>query len=189
MSLEILKKTLRESPVVKKGEYHYVVHPITDGVPEIKPGLLDEVVCEMQRLIERCGKIDKIVTMEAMGIPLATALSLKVRLPFTIIRKRSYGLPDEVNVEQVTGYSKSKLYINGLKKDDKIVIVDDVLSTGGTLRAVLTALKKMEVTIKGVFIAVDKGNIAEKIRDEYNIAINTLVNIDVVDGEVVIKTM
>jgi len=141
----------------------------------------------MQKLIEKCGQIDKIVTMEAMGIPLATTLSLNMNIPFTIIRKRKYDLPDEVSVEQTTGYSNSKLYINGLKKGDKIVIVDDVLSTGGTLRAVLTALKKMGVVIKGVFIAVNKGNVAKEIMDESNVSITTLVNIDIIDGRVAIK--
>lgn len=141
----------------------------------------------MQKLIEKCGQIDKIVTMEAMGIPLATTLSLNMNIPFTIIRKRKYDFPDEVSVEQATDYSNSKLYINGLKKGDKIVIVDDVLSTGGTLRAVLTALKKMGVVIKGVFIAVNKGNVAKEIMDESNVSITTLVNIDVIDGRVAIK--
>lgn len=141
----------------------------------------------MQKLIEKCGQIDKIVTIEAMGIPLATTLSLNMNIPFTIIRKRKYDFPDEVSVEQATGYSNSKLYINGLKKGDKIVIVDDMLSTGGTLRAVLTALKKMGVVIKGVFIAVNKGNVAKEIMDESNVSITTLVNIDVIDGRVAIK--
>ena len=141
----------------------------------------------MQKLIEKCGQIDKIVTIEAMGIPLATTLSLNMNIPFTIIRKRKYDFPDEVSVERATGYSNSKLYINGLKKGDKIVIVDDMLSTGGTLRAVLTALKKMGVVIKGVFIAVNKGNVAKEIMDESNVSITTLVNIDVIDGRVAIK--
>ena len=188
MSLDYLKKSLKEAPIVKKGDYHYVVHPITDGVPEIKPELLKEVTGEMKQLIENCGRVDKIVTMEAMGIPLASVLALEMNLPFTIIRKREYGLPDEVSVEQVTGYSKSKLFINGLKKGDNIVIVDDVLSTGGTLRAVLSVLKQMGVAIKGVFIAVDKGNCAQRISNEFNIQIKTLINIDVVEGDVVIKS-
>lgn len=141
----------------------------------------------MQKLIEKCGQIDKIVTMEAMGIPLATIVSLNMNIPFTIIRKRKYDFPDEVSVERATGYSNSKLYINGLKKGDKIVIVDDMLSTGGTLRAVLTALNKMGVVIKGVFIAVNKGNVAKEIMDESNVSITTLVNIDVIDGRVAIK--
>lgn len=188
MSVDKLQQSLKEAPIVKKGEYNYVVHPITDGVPWITPELLNEITDEMQKRIEHCGKIDKIVTMEAMGIPLATALSLKMDIPFTIIRKRAYGLPDEVSVKQVTGYSKSQLYINGLKKGDRIVIVDDVLSTGGTLRTVLSVLKTMDIAVKGVFIAVDRGNVAENIAKESNVPIDTLVDIDIVDGEVVIKS-
>jgi adenine phosphoribosyltransferase len=188
MSVDKLQQSLKEAPIVKKGEYNYVVHPITDGVPWITPELLNEVTDEMQKRIEHCGKIDKIVTMEAMGIPLATALSLKMDIPFTIIRKRAYGLPDEVSVKQVTGYSKSQLYINGLKKGDTIVIVDDVLSTGGTLRTVLSVLKTMDIAVKGVFIAVDRGNVAENIAKESNVPIDALVDIDIVDGEVVIKS-
>jgi len=141
----------------------------------------------MQKLIEKCGQINKIVTIEAMGIPLATILSLNMNIPFTIIRKRKYDFPDEVIVERATGYSNSKLYINGLTKGDKIVIVDDLLSTGGTLQAVLTALKKMGVVIKGVFIAVNKGNMAKEIMDKSNVSIITLVNIDVTKGGVAIK--
>jgi len=189
MSLEILKKSLQEAPIVKKGNYHYVIHPVTDGIPEIEPELLDEVTTEMQKRIERCGNIDKIVTMEAMGIPLATVLSQNMGIPFTIIRKREYGLPGEISVNQVTGYSKSQLYINGLEKGDEIIIVDDVLSTGGTLRAVLQALRKMGVVVKGVFIVVDKGDAAKKIQEKSDIAVDTLVNINIIDGKVVIKSL
>jgi adenine phosphoribosyltransferase len=185
--LELLKKSLLEAPVVKKGDYYYVVHPITDGVPYIEKELLDEITDAMKKEIEKLGDIDRIVTIEAMGIPLASVLSMKTGIPFTIIRKRQYGLPGEISVEQVTGYSKSKLYINGLKKGDKIVIVDDVLSTGGTLRAVLNALKKMGVKIEGVIIVVDKGEVAEKIQEEFSIQIKKLIEIDVVDGKVIIR--
>ena len=187
MSLDILKKSLLEAPIVKKGDYSYVIHPITDGVPQIKPDLLNEIIEEMHKRILKCGSFDKIVTMEAMGIPLASALSLKMKIPFVIIRKRSYGLPREINVEQTTGYSKSKLYINGLEKDDRIVIVDDVLSTGGTLSAIISTLKKLDVIIKGIYIVVDKGNVAKQITDKFKIAIDIIVNIDVVDDKVVIK--
>jgi len=187
MALEKLKKSLIEAPIVKKGDYFYVVHPITDGVPEIKADLLNEVIAEIQNRIEKLDKFDKIVTIEAMGIPLATSLSLRTEKPFVIIRKRSYGLEGEIVVEQKTGYSKSNLYINGLKKGDKIVIVDDVLSTGGTLKAVLKILDKIGVIIKGICIVVDKGNNAKKIQEKYKVDINVLVNIEVIDGKVVIK--
>jgi adenine phosphoribosyltransferase len=185
MSLNLLKKSLENAPIVKKGSYSYVIHPITDGVPEIDCKLLEEVVTEIEKHVEKCGKIDKIVTMEAMGIPLATALSLRMKIPFTIIRKRNYDLPGEVSVEQMTGYSKSRLFINGLNSGDKIVIVDDVLSTGGTLKAILEVLRKLKVNIKGIFIAINKGKAKGEIMDEYKVNIVSLVDIDVVDEKVV----
>ncbi len=187
MSLKYLEKSLYEAPIVKKGEYDYVIHPITDGVPYITPELLKEVTDEMKKHIKKCGRFDRIVTMEAMGIPLAAALSLDLKIPFTIIRKRQYGLPGEVSVEQVTGYSKSKMYVNGLKKGDTIILVDDVLSTGGTLKAVLYVLKEIGVNVKGVFIAVYKGTCKEQIMKEYAIPITTIVDIDVIEGKVQIK--
>ena len=187
MSLKHLEKSLHEAPIVKKGDYDYVIHPLTDGVPYITPELLREVTDEMKKHIKKCGKFDRIVTMEAMGIPLATSLALDLGIPFTIIRKRQYGLPGEVSVEQVTGYSKSKMYINGLKKGDAVIIVDDVLSTGGTLKAVLYVLKEIGVVVKGVFIAVYKGTCKDEISKTYGIPITTIVDIDVVRGNVLIK--
>jgi adenine phosphoribosyltransferase len=187
MSLKHLEKSLYEAPIVKKGEYDYVIHPITDGVPFITPELLREVTDAMKKHIKKCGRFDRIVTMEAMGIPLASALSLDLGIPFTIIRKRQYGLPGEVSVEQVTGYSKSKMYVNGLKKGDTVILVDDVLSTGGTLKAILYVLKEIGVQVKGVFIAVYKGTCKEQIMKEYTIPITTIVDIDVVEGKVHIK--
>jgi adenine phosphoribosyltransferase len=187
MSLKHLEKSLYEAPIVKKGDYDYVIHPITDGVPYVTPELLKEVTDEMKKHIKKCGKFDRIVTMEAMGIPLATSLSLDLGIPFTIIRKRQYGLPGEVSVEQVTGYSKSKMYINGLKKGDTIILVDDVLSTGGTLKAVLYVLKEIGVIVKGIFIAVYKGTCKEEITRTFGIPITTIVDIDVIDGKVTIK--
>jgi adenine phosphoribosyltransferase len=188
MRLKYLEKSLYEAPIVKKGEYDYVIHPITDGVPYIAPELLKEVSDEMKKLLKKCGRFDRIVTMEAMGIPLASALSLDLGIPFTIIRKRQYGLPGEISVEQVTGYSKSKLYINGIQKGDKIVIVDDVLSTGGTLRAVLSVFKKMGVTVQGVFIAINKGSHLEEISKEFHVPVHSIVTIDVMNGKIVIKS-
>jgi adenine phosphoribosyltransferase len=184
MSLEQFKKSLQKIPVIKKEDYSYVVHPLTDGIPEIKPELLREVTSEMKKHIKKCGPIDKIVTIEAMGIPLATALSLDMNIPFTIIRKREYGLSGEICVEQKTGYSKSKLYINGLQESENVVIVDDILSTGGTLRLVLSVLKDIGVDVKMVIVAIDKGNCAEEVDKEFDVQIMSLIKMDINDDEI-----
>lgn len=187
MSLDVLRKSLYEAPIIKKGDYYYIIHPITDGVPMITPELLKEVTEEMKKRVQKVGKIDRIVTMEAMGIPLASVLSLELEIPFTIIRKREYGLPGEVSVEQVTGYSKAKMYINGLKKGDRVVIVDDVLSTGGTLRAVLTVLEKIGVVVKGIFIAIDKGACREEICSSFRVELTSLIKIAIPNGNLVVE--
>ncbi|HEC87300.1 MAG TPA: purine phosphoribosyltransferase family protein [Thermoplasmatales archaeon] len=185
--MSLLRKSIEDAPIVKKGDYEYIVHPITDGIPEIKPELLEEVVTEMEKHVAKMQPIDKIVTMEAMGIPLAAVLSVRMRIPFTIIRKREYGLPGEVSVQQVTGYSKSTLFINGINKGDRIVIVDDVLSTGGTLKAVLKSLKEIGAVVKAVIIAINKGNAINEIKEKFDIPIKAIADIEVKDGEVVIK--
>jgi len=79
------------------------------------------------------------------------------------------------------------MYINGLKKGDTVILVDDVLSTGGTLKAVLYVLKEIGVVVKGVFIAVYKGTCKEEITKTYGIPITTIVDIEVINGEVTIK--
>lgn len=188
MKLTKLMTSLKQSPIVKKGEYHYVIHPITDGIPEITPDLLKEVTQALKQKITLFTPFDKLVTMEAMGIPLASALSLDMNIPFTIIRKRSYGLSDEQPVKQQTGYSESTLFINGLKENDSVIIVDDVLSTGGTLKAVLHTLKKMGVIVKAVVVAVDKGDAAKSLSKETKIPIQSLVHIQVSEGSVLVDS-
>ena len=128
--LEKLKTSLINAPIVKKGEYNYFVHPVTDGIPLVEPSILEEVADGISKYANM--DVDKIVCMEAMGIHIATALSIKTRIPFVVVRKRVYGLEGEVTVHQTTGYSHGQLYINGLKKGDRIILVDDVVSTGGT---------------------------------------------------------
>ena len=181
--LDILKSSLEEAPVVKKGDYDYVVHPITDGVPEISPALLREIINEIKNLLVK--GYDKLVTVEAMGLPIGAILALELNKPLVVIRKKSYGLEGEVSVEQVTGYSKSKLFINGLEADDKVVLVDDVISTGGTLLAVINALYNIGVDIVDIVIVIEKGEGKGYVEQETGVDIKTLVKVDVIDGRVV----
>ena len=184
MALEALKASLAESPVVKRGEYDYIVSPVTDGIPKVDPHVLKEIT---DALIE-IGNFDCdfIMTIEALGIPLATELSVRTGKPFNIVRKKLYGLPGEVNISQVTGYSKNTLSINGVKAGDRVVIVDDVVSTGGTLWALVEALIRMQVKIVDILVVVERTDKKSEIERKIEHQIKTLVKVDVVDGKVVV---
>lgn len=180
--LEKLKKTLEESPIIKKGEYNYFVHPVTDGIPLTQPEVLKEIAVAIKNHF--CTDVDKIVCIEAMGIHLATALSLETGIPFVVVRKRQYGLPGEVAVHQTTGYSQGELFINGINSGDKVLIIDDVVSTGGTMIAVLQALKNMGVEIAEVVAVIEKGEGKKIVEKETGLKLKALIKVDVIDNKV-----
>ncbi|MCK4269045.1 MAG: adenine phosphoribosyltransferase, partial [Methanogenium sp.] len=108
-----LIKSFETCPIVKRGEYNYFIHPISDGVPLIESALLREVAALMLKVLNLDG-VNKIVVTEAMGIHIGVALSLITDIPLTIVRKRCYDLPGEIALHQTTGYSKGELYMNGI---------------------------------------------------------------------------
>ncbi|HII06627.1 MAG TPA: purine phosphoribosyltransferase family protein [Methanotrichaceae archaeon] len=173
--LERLKKSLLEAPIYKRGDYNYFIHPITDGVPEVRPELIREVVTHIIRTADL--DVDKIVTIEAMGIHIGTALSLFTDVPLVIIRKRKYGLPGEIEVNQVTGYSKGQLYLNKIYPGDRVIVVDDVISTGGTALATLGALKAAGAEVKDVIVVIERGMGAEKLKSQGH-QIKTMLRVD-----------
>jgi adenine phosphoribosyltransferase len=174
--LERLKKSLLEAPIYKRGEYNYFIHPITDGVPEVRPELIREVTGHIVRIADL--DVDKIVTVEAMGIPIGTGLSNICDIPMVIVRKRKYGLTGEIEVSQVTGYSKSQLFLNGINKGDRVIVVDDVISTGGTLLAVLKSLKIAGAIVKDIVVVIRRGDGADRLRKE-GYDVKTMVEVEV----------
>lgn len=188
MSIEKFKESLLKSEVIeKKNGYSYVVNPILDGFPDVDPFILKEIANELKNRIKKCGDFDKIVTVECMGIPIATLLSNLICKPFLIVRKKSFDLDTEVCVKQKTGYSESNLYINGIKENDRVVIVDDVLSTGGTLKTVVSGLKRLNVEVVGAFVIVNKSNNISQVSKDISIPIYSLVDIDIFEDKVIIK--
>ncbi|WP_407423138.1 hypoxanthine/guanine phosphoribosyltransferase [Methanobrevibacter sp.] len=183
--LEEVKKSLEASPIVKKGDYNYFVNPISDGVPAMDPKMLRELSLAVHKHADL--DVDKIVAVEAMGIHLATALSLATDIPFVVIRKRQYGLEGEQEVYQKTGYGSSNLYVNDLHEGEKILLIDDVVSTGGTFIALIKTLQDLGLEIKSAVAVIEKGEGKEIVEKETGIEILSIVKLDVIDGKVVIE--
>jgi adenine phosphoribosyltransferase len=184
--LERLKESLERSEVVRFGEYQYFVHPVTDGIPAMDPAVLDEVLNRIYDLMDM--DVDYLVGAEAMAIPLIVPLSLMTGIPYNVVRKRRYGLPGEVSVRQTTGYSEKDLYINGLRKGDRVLVLDDVVSTGGTLRAVVKALQGMGVEVRDIIVVVKKTDRLEELERDLGQKVRTLVSVEVRDGKVRVLT-
>ncbi len=184
MPLVHLRASLAECPVVKFGDYNYFVHPITDGIPLGRPEVLDEVLGELAQRGD-WSRCDKIVTAESMGFPLASGLSMRVHKPYVFIRKRQYGLPGEVSLKQTTGYSRTDMFINNIHRGDRVVFVDDVISTGGTLYAVVKALRQIGAEVADVLIVFEKTKEKARMEKELGLKIKTLLAVEVVDGTLV----
>jgi len=182
--LTVLQDSLRDAPIIWKGDYPYFVHPISDGVPRMDADVLRATRDLIVEMVE-WSKIDLIVSVEAMGLPLLAAVGDATGKPTVVIRKRSYGMEGEVRVDVSTGYSQSSAYINDIKPGERILIVDDVISTGGTLEPLLGALEDMGAILQDIIVAIEKGDGRERLAREHpNWPIRTLARIDILDGKV-----
>jgi adenine phosphoribosyltransferase len=180
--MNLLRESLLEAPIIEKeGGYEYFVHPVSDGVPMLEPELLREIVVRIIRKAE-LEDVDKIVTPAAMGIHISTAVSLMTDIPLVVIRKRRYGLAGEVSLTQQTGYSEGEMYINDVEPGDSVLVLDDVLSTGGTMKGILDALSHIGAEVIDVVAVIKKAG--ENELDSTDYRVKTLINVDVVDGAV-----
>ena len=182
--LETLQDSLRGAPIIWKGDYPYFIHPISDGIPRMEAEVLRATRDLIVDMVD-WSEIDIVVSVEAMGLPLLAAVGEATGKPTVVIRKRSYGMEGEVRVDVSTGYSCSTAYINDINPGERILVVDDVISTGGTLEPLLEALEKMGAILKGVIIAIEKGEGRERLAKERpNWPIHSLARIDIVEGRV-----
>ena len=182
--LSVLHDSLRGALIIWKGEYPYFIHPISDGIPRMEASVLRATRDLIVSMVD-WSKIDLVVSVEAMGLPLLAAVGEASGKPTVVIRKRSYGMEGEVRVDVSTGYSESTTYINDIKAGERILIVDDVISTGGTLEPILEAIEDMGAILQDIIIAIEKGDGRERLALERpKWPIRTLARIDIVDGKV-----
>ena len=185
--MHILKQSLSDAPIIWKGDYPYFIHPITDGVPRLEPNVLQAIVDLTEPLVD-WDNIDIILGIEAMGLPLTAPLAMRTGVPMVIARKRNYGLEGEVQINQQTGYSKGSIYLNDIKAGERIAIIDDVLSTGGTMRSVIEGVKQTKASVENIVIVVEKGDGMQNLKQDYpSIRFDSLVKLHM-DGEKIIVT-
>jgi len=184
-AMEQLRASLQAAPVIWKGDYPYFIHPVTDGVPRMNPDVLTAIT---ELVVDRVdwSRVDILLGIEAMGLPLTAPLSMATGIPLVIARKRSYGLEGEVEIDQSTGYSKGAMYLNDLKQGERVAILDDVLSTGGTLEAVIEGIRRAGAEVAEIIAVVEKGGGLRRLQGIYpELSIQSLVRLEM-DGDKVV---
>ena len=147
---------------------------------EIKPGLRIAILNILgdTELVQACARelgkklknveYDVLVTAEAKSIPLAHALSVETRKPYIILRKtyKAY-MGDAVKAETLsitTGQPQTLLLDEKDRtsiKGKKVVILDDVISTGSTLQGMRMILDKVGATVAGEAAILTEGDRAQ----------------------------
>jgi len=95
-----------------------------------------ECIDQMCKILKNID-FDKIAAIESRGFIFASALSYNLSKSFILIRKKNKLPADRYSVEFELEYGKSVLEIHkdSIKNKDKVIIIDDLLATGGTAEA------------------------------------------------------
>ena len=161
-----LKKKLRVIPdFPKKGILFQDITSITDNKK-----LFKEVVLEISKYIKR-NKFTKIAAVEARGFIFGSAVSFKTEVPFVPIRKKGK-LPGKVLKQKYQleyGSDEIQIHKNSINERDRVLIIDDLIATGGTAFASAKLIEKCRVKSIEFYFIIDLKNIGGSQKLEKNI--------------------
>jgi adenine phosphoribosyltransferase len=101
--------------------------------------------------------VTKIVGIESRGFIFGMPMAYKMHLPFVPIRKPGK-LPAEKESESYTleyGTDKIEIHRDAIVKGDKVLLVDDLLATGGTMAASRRLVEKLHADVVGIAFLIE----------------------------------
>ena len=147
---------------------------------EIKPGLkiavlnilgdTELVLAGAKALAEKLSSIeyDVLVTPEAKSIPIAYALSVKTDIPYVVLRKNYKLYMGDATIAKtlsITTGEPQTLILDEkdaeLIKNKKVVLIDDVISTGSTLKGMHQLMKKAKAKVVAESAILTEGNLED----------------------------
>ena len=102
-------------------------------------------------------RVDAIVAAEARGFIVGAALAYAMGLPFVPARKKGK-LPAKTiaaEFELEYGTDTVEIHVDALKSGDRVVLVDDLLATGGTMAAIARLVRKLGAEIVEIAFVVE----------------------------------
>lgn len=158
-SQQILISAFHNKPLFTINNYKFILNPLTEQVPATSSKLLRAAAEALMNKME-INNYNKLITEEDKGAILVAAVSLFTELPFGMARWMPNKLADQVSSIFSCEYTKGTLYICGIEQGDQVCIIDDLISTGGTLIGMIEAIQSIGADILDIIV------IGEKI--EYN---------------------
>ena len=104
---------------------------------------------------EQLAEVDSFVAVEARGFVLASLLAQRLGKGLLLVRKAGKLPPPVVGVGYSLEYGLDRLEMSANTPSQKVIIVDDVLATGGTLKAVKQLAAKCNHEVLGASIFLD----------------------------------
>jgi len=95
------------------------------------------------------GKVDKIVGIEARGFIFGAAIAHAIQAGFVPVRKPGK-LPGELighDYELEYGTNRVEIHVDGLVRGERVVVIDDLLATGGTALAALALVDNVGASV------------------------------------------
>lgn len=132
-------------------------------------------------MVEKYGKsgIDAVAAIEARGFLFAAPLAHRLGLPVILVRKKGK-LPGETLTKTFAleyGEDEIQIHKSDVRKGDNVLIVDDLVATGGTLEAAADMIKTAGGKVNDIFCVVGLPFLPyKKLLSEYNV--HTLIEYD-----------
>jgi purine operon repressor len=180
-----LKDLLKKSERLLPGGYLYMTDVIGDPVMVNKIGRLFAAVFSSY-------DIDVVMTVATKGIPLAYATASYLNVPVVVVRSGSRVTEGStVSINYVSGSTKRiqtmALAKRSLKEGSKVLIIDDFMKAGGTVRGMMSLLEEFQATVSGIGVLVEAENVQNRLVDDY-VSITRLSSVDEIEKKVEVES-
>src|SRR3954453_7979604 len=116
--------------------------------------------------------VEVVMTVATKGIPLAYAVANYLNVPVVIVRRDSMVTEGPtVSINYVSGSSKRiqtmVLSKRSLAEASNVLIIDDFMKAGGTVKGMVSLLEEFKATVAGIAVLVESDHVEERLVDEY----------------------
>ena len=152
MSAEDLRAKIREIPdFPKPGILFYDITTLLKNGPAFKESV--------QLMVEpfRGDKVDVVVGMESRGFIFSAPMAIELGAGFVLVRKLGKLPAETASVEYVLEYGTNTLEIHkdAVQPGQRVLIVDDLLATGGTVVGTIELLTMLKAEVVGLAFLVE----------------------------------